>query len=153
MVLEKDVLSNLQNVIDTGNIDFELRHFEPVEIVNERAILKERLKGIAVKEERIKASYREGIDTLDEYKDNKKLLLKERDDIERQLSELADGNSDNTQDATDAILQKVSNVYAIVSSDQYTNARKNAALRQIIDKIVYNRQTNTLKVFYILYRS
>ncbi len=153
MVLEKDVLSNLQNVIDTGNIDFELRHFEPVEIVNERAILKERLKGIAVKEERIKASYREGIDTLDEYKDNKKLLLKERDDIERQLSELADGNSDNTQDATAAILQKVSNVYAIVSSDQYTNAQKNAALRQIIDKIVYNRQTNTLKIFYILYRS
>ena len=125
MVLEKDVLSNLQNVIDTGNIDFELRHFEPVE----------------------------GIDTLDEYKDNKKLLLKERDDIERQLSELADGNSDNTQDATAAILQKVSNVYAIVSSDQYTNARKNAALRQIIDKIVYDRQTNTLKVFYILYRN
>lgn len=153
MVLEKDVLNNLQNVINTGNIDFELRHFEPIEIINERSILKERIKGLSAKEERIKASYREGIDTLEEYKDNKRLIQKERDDIERQLSELADGNSDNTQDATAAILQKVNNVYAIVSSDQYTNAQKNAALRQIIDKIVYNRQTDTLKVFYILYQN
>lgn len=153
LILEKDVMDNLQNVINTGNIDFELRHFEPVEIINERSILEERLKGLSVKEDRIKASYREGIDTLEEYRDNKRLLQKERDDIRQQLAELSDGNSDTIQDATAAILKKVKNVYSIISSDQYTNAQKNTALRQIIDKIVYNRQTDTLKVFYILYQN
>ncbi len=146
-------MSNLENVINTGNIDFELRHFEPVELINERAMLEERLRGLSAKEERIKASYREGIDTLEEYKDNKSLIQKERDDIEHQLAELSNDSSDSTHNATAAILKKVSNVYSIISSDQYTDAQKNTALRQIIDKIVYNRKTDTLKVFYILYQN
>ena len=153
LILEKDVMSNLENVINTGNIDFELRHFEPVELINERAMLEERLRGLSAKEERIKASYREGIDTLEEYKDNKSLIQKERDDIEHQLAELSNDSSDSTHNATAAILKKVSNVYSIISSDQYTDAQKNTALRQIIDKIVYNRKTDTLKVFYILYQN
>ena len=153
LVLEKEVLKSLQEVIDTGNIEFELRHFEPVEIVNERSILEERLKGLAGKEDRIKASYREGIDTLEEYKENKKLIQKEREDIEQQLTELSDDNTNNPQNTAATLLKKVHNAYSIISSDQYTNVQKNTALRQIIDKIVYNRQTDTLKIFYFLYQN
>lgn len=153
MVLEKEVLKSIKQVLDTGNIEFELRHYKSAEIINERAILKERLKGLSSKEDRIKASYREGIDTLDEYKENKKLIQKEREDIMQQLDELSYDASDTLQNSTDAILKKVHNIYSIISSDQYTCTQKNSALRQIIDKIIYDRLTDTLKIFYFLYQS
>ena len=153
MVREKEVLKSIKQVLDTGNIEFELRHYKSAEIINERAILKERLKGLSSKEDRIKASYREGIDTLDEYKENKKLIQKEREDIMQQLDELSYDASDTLQNSTDAILKKVHNIYSIISSDQYTCTQKNSALRQIIDKIIYDRLTDTLKIFYFLYQS
>lgn len=152
MVLEKEVLKNLEEVMDTGNIDFELRHLQSAEMVNEKSMLEDRLKSLSGKEDRIKASYREGIDTLEEYRDNKKLIQKEREDILQQLSELSQDSSITSQNAREAILKKVHNIYAIISSDQYTNAQKNTALRQIIDKIIYDRQTDTLKFFYVLYQ-
>lgn len=153
MVLEKEVLKNLEEVMYTGNIDFELRHLQSAEIVNEKSMLEDRLKSLSGKEDRIKASYREGIDTLEEYRDNKKLIQKEREDILQQLNELSQDSSCTSQNAMDAILEKVHNIYAIISSDQYTNAQKNTALRQIIDKIIYDRQTDTLKFFYVLYQT
>ncbi len=153
LVLEREVLKSLQEVITTGNIEFELRRFEPVEIVNERAVLEERLEGLSGKEDRIKASYREGIDTLDEYRENKALIQKERKDIEQQLDELTGEAAEHLQNTTDTILKKVHNVYSIISSDNYTNIQKNTALRQIINMIIYYRETDTLKIFYFLYQN
>lgn len=150
LVLEKEVLNSLKEVMNTGNIEFELRHLEPVEVINERSVLEERLQGLTAKEERIKASYREGIDTLEEYRENKQLIQKERESIKKQISELTDSQPDNTDSTTDTLLKKVSSVYSVISSDQYADAQKNTALRQIIDKIVYDRQTDTLKLYYFL---
>ena len=111
------------------------------------------MHGLENKEERIKASYREGIDTLEEYKENKLLIQKEREEIEEQLSEFSKTESTDQQDDKDVLLKKVSNIYSIISSDKYTDAQKNAALRQVIDRIVYNRQNDTLKIYYFLYKS
>lgn len=146
-------MDSLKKVIYTRNIEFELKNYQPVEIINERSLLEERLHGLENKEERIKASYREGIDTLEEYKENKLLIQKEREEIEEQLSEFSKTESTDQQDDKDVLLKKVSNIYSIISSDKYTDAQKNAALRQVIDRIVYNRQNDTLKIYYFLYKS
>lgn len=153
LVIEKAVMDSLKKVIYTRNIEFELKNYQPVEIINERSLLEERLHGLENKEERIKASYREGIDTLEEYKENKLLIQKEREEIEEQLSEFSKTESTAQQDDKDVLLKKVSNIYSIISSDKYTDAQKNAALRQVIDRIVYNRQNDTLKIYYFLYKS
>lgn len=52
-----------------------------------RKIYNQSSESLSGKEERIKASYREGIDTLEEYKANKALLQKERIHLEEQLKE------------------------------------------------------------------
>lgn len=150
LVVEREVLKCLKEVLDSGNIEFELRHYEPVEVVNERSLLNDRLKGLEAKESRIKASYREGIDTLEEYRENKAFLQKEREDINARIADLSRGPSDD-QDAAAAVLQKVSNAYSMLSSDSYTDAQKNAALKQIVDKIVFNRDSDELKIYYTLY--
>ncbi len=152
LVIEKEVLQCIKTVLDTGNLEFELRRREPIEKINERSLLEERLAGLASKENRIKASYREGIDTLEEYRENKALIQQERERLLAQISELSQADNDNERDLTAAALKRVHNVYSILVSDKYTDAQKNEALKQIIDKIVYDRKNDSLKIYYFLYK-
>ena len=112
----------------------------------------EQLQSLSGKEERVKASYREGIDTLEEYKENKSIIQKERDRLEQQLKELEDHRPKEDSNPAADMLLKVQGVYDILVSDSYTCSQKNEALKQIIDKVVYDKENDTLKIYYFFYR-
>ncbi len=105
LVLEKEVLAGIKEVLDTGNISYELHDYQPAEAVDERSIIRDRLNSLSSKEKRIKASYREGIDTLEEYKANKAIIQKERESLEQQLKELKKATHKSDQDPADAMLE------------------------------------------------
>lgn len=152
LVLEKEVLASIKEVLDTKDIVYELREYQPTEQFDERKAITEQLESLTGKEERIKASYREGIDTLEEYKANKAIIQKERESLEQQLKELKKAAHKSDQDPADSMLQKVRSVYDILISNNYTYVQKNEALKQIIDKIIYDRKNNSLKIYFFLYR-
>ena len=152
LVLEKEVLTCVKESLSSGNISYTLKERQPIEISNEKNILTSRLESLSGKEERIKASYREGIDTLEEYKANKALLQKERIHLEEQLKELEDNAPKDTPDPAANMLLRVQGVYDILVSDSFTAAQKNEALKQIVDKIVYDREQDSLKIYYFLYQ-
>ena len=110
-------------------------------------ILNEQLKRNAEKFERIKEAYRNGVDTLEEYKANKQLVQQEKDRLEEQLKEAARDKSD-PESAESNLLERVRNVYEIISSDAVDNAVKNEILKSVIEKIVYDRESDELKVYY-----
>ena len=152
LVLEKEVLACVKESLSSGNISYTLKERQPIEVSNEKNILTSRLESLSGKEERIKASYREGIDTLEEYKANKALLQKERIHLEEQLNELEDNAPKDTPDPAANMLLRVQGVYDILVSDSFTAAQKNEALKQIVDKIVYDREQDSLKIYYFLYQ-
>lgn len=152
LTLEKEVLDSIKEVLDTKDIVYELREYQPAEQFDEKKVLIERLESLTGKEERIKASYREGIDTLEEYKANKAIIQKERESLEQQLKELKKVACKSDQNPADTMLQKVRSVYDILISDNYTYIQKNEALKQIIDKIIYDRKNDSLKIYFFLYR-
>lgn len=151
LVLEKEVLRSFEEVLDTGNIEYELKHYETDEVINEQTVINERLKGLVHKEERIKTSYREGIDTLEEYKEHKRLIQEERNRLTGQLKELSHSSSKKPEDISFALLEKVRSVYSILKSDNYTITQKHESLKQIVDKIVYDRPNDMLKIYYFYY--
>lgn len=152
LTLEKEVLDSIKEVLDTKDIVYELREYQPTEQFDEKKVLIERLESLTGKEERIKASYREGIDTLEEYKANKAIIQNERESLEQQLKELKKVACKSDQNPADTMLQKVRSVYDILISDNYTYIQKNEALKQIIDKIIYDRKNDSLKIYFFLYR-
>ena len=152
LVLEKEVLTSIKEILDTKDIVYELREYQPTEQFDERKAITEQLESLTGKEERIKASYREGIDTLEEYKANKAIIQKERESLEQQLKELKKAAHKSDQDPADAMLQKVRSVYDILISNNYTYIQKNEALKQIIDKLIYDRKNDSLKIYFFLYR-
>ena len=154
LVIEKEVLKALEEALGSNSIVYEMREIRPQELSNERTLISERLASLKGKEDRIRASYREGIDTLEEYKENKALIAKERDSLERQLAELEENTPDKIlDDPTPKMLDRVSSVHDILVSDSYSLVQKNEALKQIIDKIVYDRESDTLKIHFFLYHS
>lgn len=87
------------------------------------AVYYKMLEKIAEKEKRIKAAYREGIDTLEEYKANKQILLKEKEKI---LSEIKQYQSEvsNRTELQDTVVKRIRNAYDVITSDQFTLQQK-----------------------------
>lgn len=151
--IEKEVISCIKNALDTEQVEYELREYKPAESVNECTLIEERLSSLKGKEDRIRASYREGIDTIEEYRENRALIQRERENLEQQLAKLRTPNKGSGQnDPAADMLRKINGVYEILLSDSYTYVQKNEALKQIIDKIVYEKSSETLKIYYFLYQ-
>ena len=102
---------------------------------------------IDVKLQRIKEAYMNGIDTMEEYKENKRIVQGEKDSLEKQLSELKEEKI-STKNEDNDMLMRVKNVYDILSSDSVDATTKNEVLRSVVEKIVYDREEDELKVYY-----
>ncbi len=83
-----DILHRDMKLSDLNGLEFESMETIPAPEPDETYYIKERLKELDIKEKRIKEAYREGIDTLEEYKENKMILKKERSSLEKTLSTL-----------------------------------------------------------------
>lgn len=141
------MLQSLKDVLDSQQLSF--RYIKPQDetTVDLSAVLLEQLKQIDGKLERIKEAYRNGVDTLEEYKENKLMVQKEQQLLEKQLAELPEEKAD--QDLAEShMLERVRNVYEIVNSESVDDVTKNEILKSIIEKIVYNKEEDTLEVYY-----
>lgn len=147
--LEPAVLSSLKEILDTKTLSFEYKVIEQTEQVDEKALLEEQLQQIALKEQRIKTAYREGIDTIEEYKHNREIIERERDEIQQKIYELESVDMDTSDDKA-IMLKKIQNVYEVVSSSDYTDQQKNEMLKTIVDKYVYDKENDTLNAYYYL---
>lgn len=145
--LEPAVLESIKSVLDTGKITYRKIEAETEDTADLKTILEDQIKKIDVKLQRIKEAYMNGIDTLEEYKENKRIVQGEKDSLEKQLSELKEEKSSTKNEDKD-MLMRVKNVYDILSSDSVDVTTKSEVLRSVVDKIVYDREKDLLKVYY-----
>lgn len=145
--LEPAVLESIKSVLDTGKITYRKIEVKTEDTADLKTILEDQIKKIDVKLQRIKEAYMNGIDTLEEYKENKRIVQGEKDSLEKQLSELKEEKSSTKNEDKD-MLMRVKNVYDILSSDSVDVTTKSEVLRSVVEKIVYDREKDLLKVYY-----
>ena len=141
------ILQSIKDVLNNQQLSFRYIQPEPETAPDLSDILLDQLKRIDEKLDRIKEAYRNGVDTLEEYKENKALVQNEKQLLEKQLAELPAQDSESDQ-AESALLDRVKNVYEIVNSESVDDVTKNEILKSIIEKIVYNKEKDTLEVYY-----
>lgn len=141
------VLQSLEEVLNIGKVTYKYVQPKEVQSPDLYSLLSDQLEKIDEKFERIKEAYRNGVDSLEEYKANKQLLQKEKEELEFQLKELKKEDSSDV-DADKNMLLRIKNVYEIINSDTVDDVLKNEILKSVIEKIVYNRAKNTLNVYY-----
>lgn len=145
--LEPAVLESIKSVLDTGKITYRKIEAKTEDTADLKTILEDQIKKIDVKLQRIKEAYMNGIDTMEEYKENKRIVQGEKDGLEKQLSELKEEKISTKNEDKD-MLMRVKNVYDILYSDSVDAMTKNEVLRSVVEKIVYDREKDELKVYY-----
>lgn len=147
--LEKAVYESLERVLN-GSIEL---HYELKKSSNEpeedsKSILLGQLSKLEDKEARIKQAYRDGIDTIEEYKENKQLLAEERESLSTKLQSLKDTLSD--KDDAVVMLNNISNVLDIIKDTSKDTLTRANAIRSIVDHFVYDKEKDKLEVYFFL---
>ena len=142
--LEQAVYAAFEQVIKTNEFSYEVR--KPQNEADDSLLLRRQLEKLDDKEKRIKQAYRDGIDTLEEYKENKKLLADERQRIEEQLSAL----TDNEPERKEQLARNIRSIYDIIKDESLDKRTRANALRSVVNVMVYDKAEDTLSVeFYI----
>lgn len=141
------VLESLHNVLDTDDVEYTIINTN-LENNNELTLYNDELKRIKSKEERIRQAYMNGVDTLEEYKTNKQLLLKRETEIKEKIHNLTTIKLSDSE-IKDHFLDNVKNAIDIIESDT-DYAKKAQALRSIVKYITFYKDTKTLVFHYFV---
>lgn len=146
-ILEPIILDGIEEASKNTDLVFEIKPADTTEVIDQRSILQEALSKLPDKEARIKEAYRDGIDTLEEYRQHKELIQREREQLEKQLAAYLP-DQDLKEDLSDTMLQRIHGVADILRSDTFNDQQKNAALKSIVSHIVFHREEKIADIFY-----
>lgn len=140
------VLKSLADTIESGHVDFNIINPSPAADSSILNSLKRKLEDIDKKELRIKRAYMDGIDSIEEYKSNKSILLKERENLSTQLAAI----SKPAAPASDmsAMIDKIKSVYAALLDDSLTMQNKNEIFKTVVEKIVYDKEKGEIEIHF-----
>ncbi|MDY5031289.1 MAG: recombinase family protein [Blautia sp.] len=135
------ILEYFEKILNGAEFTFSYIPKESEEDACEETYYKIELEKLAGREQRIKYAYESGVDSLEEYKENKKRLLDERKRLEDLLSEIKKEPQVMTKEN---YLSKVQTVYDIIKNEEIDYEVKGAFMRSIVEEIIFDKESNTL---------
>lgn len=124
-----------------SGMDFEFSYHAPENDDSDQLDeYKKELERIDTRELRIKLAYENGIDTIDEYKENKMRIKEERERIQSMIKEL--DTPQNVPDK-DIILNKVRTVLDVIQNNEVDYEVKGNLMRSVVEEIIFDRETET----------
>jgi DNA invertase Pin-like site-specific DNA recombinase len=141
-VLEEVILTQLKLIFDKK---LEVMYINTEKENNEFSILKTQLDKTLEKEIRIKEAYRNGIDTLEEYKDNKEKVYKEKVLIELKIKEAL---KDDKIEVEKKLRENAKTIYEILKDDKIDINKKYDYVHIIIEKCIFNKQEKKLAIYF-----
>ena len=111
---------------------------------NDVEIYQKELSKLSARESRIKEAYESGIDTLEEYRENKKRLSDERKRLTSLIESASAEIEHNEKSDREKILENIQNVYDIIKDDEVDYETKGTFIRSVLEDIIWNRSENTL---------
>lgn len=146
-LLEQAVIDTLSQNIRSGSIEYQEETVLPDQPQEERTILLESMERLNEKEKRIKAAYQDGIDTLEEYRQNKTLIQAERDRLVAQLQTIeAAMPQPDADEHKEEMMLRIRSVTDILCSDA-SKEIKARSIRSICDKIIFDKKSKTLDIY------
>lgn len=145
--LEQAIYEAFERVLD-GSMDlhYELKKSPNDGNTTDRDMILNQMSKLCDKEARIKQAYRDGIDTIDEYKENKQIIDNERKALEAQLDSLKTSEADSS----DEMLQNITSVLGIIKDTSKDTLTRANAIRSVVDHCVYDKENDKLEVYFFL---
>lgn len=143
-ILISSLLASIDKVLITNTLYYENR--SSVNLL-ENELTTQLLFKLEEKEKRIKTAYLNGIDSLEDYKRNKEALQLERNSIKEVLQKANNPDEENSTDEKQTEKHVISIKEILLNADADTIS-KNKALKEILDKMVYNKQEDNLEIYF-----
>lgn len=138
------LIENMEHALTTLNFNIVPNSNSPKdEIVDYDELIKREHDKI----KRASDAYDAGFDTLQEYGVKKRMY---QNNIEKYTALKAECSAPGGNKITDEFIEKVSNVLSFIKSPDVSEAAKNEALRSVIDHIVYEKEKQSLSVFFYI---
>lgn len=137
--ISEEVIASIEYALTTGN--FELINKDLIEGESESDIL---IQKEYEKLDRVKAAYEDGVDTLSEYKTNKFKILESIKHLEAKKSK----PKLSAQEMKKVFIHKHKDTVQNLKSKNISEEEKNKLLRSFIDKIMFDRKLNSIRIFY-----
>ncbi len=133
-----------QIAADFLSLDFSIVSADGARIRNDadRAIIDRQITRERLKLQRIREAYEAGIDTLDEYKENKRRILEQ---IER--LESSRPAPQEVMTTAEFVRLHTADLEKLRRSD-VSEAEKNCTIRSFVQKIIFNREKNSFAILY-----
>ena len=143
--IEKAILDQIQKDF-TNNININVKFGINKNNNDEMYLLLSELEKFKEKERRIKEAYMNGIDTLEEYKENKNFLEDQKNMVNSQIEKLKDKKQVKKKE--DLIKEQLKTLYNILIDEKIDMQRKYEVSHMIIDKIDFLRDEGILELTY-----
>lgn len=141
---EKAVIRVIQDLASSGDEYLYRQDYKYESQENDTALLKKELDALSAKERRIKDAYMNGIDTLDEYKENKAILTSKRNAIEEQIKKL-----NKTVPIRKQPYEPVNfnHLLEILCDEKIDYTEKGNAIRDVFDHFDWHKADGTIEAF------
>lgn len=147
---ERIVIRSLEKILETGNFEYD-RIPRPAseQDSSQKVAIEVKLERLALKEERIRSAYENGIDSLEEYRTRKEQLLKERAELEAELASLEPADC-SPAPSHEELMERVKTVHDLLCSPNVDFETKGTALRSILKFIVFDRKADRFEFHYYI---
>ena len=137
------IINQLYEDISTEHFNFAVK-VEPDQKQDDgREMFQARLKKLEMQLDRVKEAYASGIDTLDEYRENKARIQAQMQAVGAELNAVPEVQ----QDSISKVKAAVESSLEVLESD-IPEHMKNEILRGLVDKIIYIKADSRVEIFY-----
>ena len=143
------VYEYFENILEGKQFSYKYIAPNTQELSIERQTILEELEKISSRESRIALAFEKGIDTLEEYAENKKRLKSAKQELQSKLDAL-DNQVVDTGPSHEEILDTVKTVYEIIRNPDVSMETKGSVMRDIVEEIVYDKEKGEL-IFHLYF--
>lgn len=140
---EEAFINGLEEFIQSDGYSYEVKN-STEQGNQELSRLSDTLSSISKKEARIKAAYLDGIDTLEEYKENRKKIGEEKEVILKKIKELTP-DPENEPDYRSISIQKAEELITNLKASDKTEEQKAIMVRSVIEKVIYDKKNHHME--------
>lgn len=105
--------------------------------------LQREIDKLSMREARIRDAYEAGIDTLEEYKNNKERLVSDRLELTAALSQLLQKEQTEEPDKEE-VLKEIRSIADILKNPDVSYEEKGTLIRSVVEQIVYDKESGKM---------
>lgn len=140
---QKEFISLLEEATNILSRDGNIEHVN-VRIEdnkNEVELINKQLEKLSKRLLKAKEAYLNEVDTLEEYKQNKKNIEAEKKELEKKLS-----NTHSSKEISNTLINECQNLIGIIKSDDVSIDDKNKMIKRVVDSVIYSKKDNTIEL-------